>query len=118
MADRGFTTKDLLGKMGIELNITPFLEGRSQFSQEDIQKTRHNASLHIHVKRAIGRIKEFLVVNVSFSKSDCVCLCLANFHPALLPPPICDNSETDVDDYFQTLDSDSDGDSVRDSDME
>ena len=126
MADRGFTIKDLLGKMGIELNIPPFLEGRPQLSQEDIQKTRHIASLRIHVERAIGRIKKFAILQGNFPLSMsrlanqivCVCAWLTNFHPALLPPPLHANSETDVDDYFRTLDSDSDSDCLCDTDME
>jgi len=32
MADRGFTIKDTLAKLNIELNIPPFLEGRKQLS--------------------------------------------------------------------------------------
>ena len=48
----------------------------------------------------------------------CVCAWLTNFHPALLPPPVA-NSETDVEDYFQSLASASGTDSnICDSDME
>ena len=57
MADRGFTIKDMLNDIGVELNIPPFLEGRPQLPQDDVRKTRHIASLRIHVKRAIGQIK-------------------------------------------------------------
>ena len=38
MADRGFTIKDLLSKLGVELNIPPFLEGRQQLPAEEVQK--------------------------------------------------------------------------------
>ena len=35
-------------------------------------------------------------------KSDCVCAFLANFHPALVPPPQqCE--ESDVEQYFEQL---------------
>jgi len=30
MADRGFTIKDQLAKIGVELNIPPFLDGQQQ----------------------------------------------------------------------------------------
>ena len=114
MTDRGFTIKDMLSDIGVELNIPPFLEGRPQLPQDDIRKTRHIASLRIHVERAIGRIKKFAILQGNFPLSMsrlanqivCVCAWLTNFHPALLPPPIA-NSETDVEDYFQSLPSDS-----------
>ena len=127
MADRGFTIKDMANNIGVELNIPPFLEGRSQLLQDDIRKTRHIASLRIYVERYIGRIKKFAILlqgNFLLSMSNianqivCVCAWLTNFHPALLPPPMA-NSETDIQDYFQSLSSDSGTDSdICDSDME
>ena len=126
MADRGFTIKDMLNDIGVELNIPPFLEGRSQLPQDEIRKTRHIASLRIHVERAIGRIKKFAILQGNFPLSMsrlanqivCVCAWLTNFHPALLPPPVA-HSETDVENYFQSLPSDSGTDSdICDSDME
>ena len=46
-----------------------------------------------------------------------VCVC-ANFHPVLLPPPVA-NSERDVEDYFQSLASDSGTDTdIGDPDIE
>ena len=57
MADRGFTVRDLLAEKGITLNIPPFLDGKQQLASEDIQRGRQIASLHIHVERTIGRIK-------------------------------------------------------------
>ena len=105
--------KDTLNDIGVELNIPPFLEGRSQLPQEDIKKTHHMASLRIHGERAIGRIKKFAILQGNFPLSmsrlvhQIVCVCLVDkFHPALLQPPVA-NSETDVEDYFQSLDSDS-----------
>lgn len=125
MADRGFTIKDMLSKIGVELNIPPFLEDRSQLPQDDIRKTRHIASLRIHIERAIGRIKKFAILQGNFSLSMsrlanqivCVCAWLTNFHPALLPPPTTDSSEIDVDEYFQSLASDA-TDDISDSDIE
>ena len=54
MADRGFTIKDILKELGINLNIPPFLEGRKQLSSSDVEARRKIASLRIHVERAIG----------------------------------------------------------------
>ena len=53
MADRGFTIRDQLAKIGIELNIPPFLEGRRQLPAEEVQRGRNIASLWLHVERAI-----------------------------------------------------------------
>ena len=57
MADRGFTIKDMLQAIGVELNIPPFMEGRQQLPAEEVQEGRRIASVRIHVERAIGRIK-------------------------------------------------------------
>ncbi len=59
MADRGFTIKDMLKELNIELNIPPFMEGRQQLPAQERQEGRTIASLWIHVERAIGRIKTF-----------------------------------------------------------
>ena len=56
MADRGFTIKDMLGKLGIHLNLPPFMEGRKQLPAQEVQEGRSIAHLRIHVERAIGRI--------------------------------------------------------------
>ena len=62
MADRGFTIKDLLKQLKIDLNIPPFLEGKQQLSPQEIESGRKIASLWIHVERAIGRIKLFSIL--------------------------------------------------------
>ena len=58
MADKGFTIKDLL-PLGISLNLLPFLGGSSQMPAEDVVKNQEIASLRIHIKRAINKIKKF-----------------------------------------------------------
>ncbi|XP_068724860.1 uncharacterized protein [Montipora capricornis] len=58
MADKGFTIQDLL-PLGVSLNIPPFLGSSSQMPPEDVVKTQEIASLHIHVERAINKIKNF-----------------------------------------------------------
>ena len=45
MADRGFTIKDQLGELGVQLNIPPFLDGRTQLPPHDIKK---DVQLHLY----------------------------------------------------------------------
>ena len=47
MADRGFTIKDMLQEIGVDLNISPFLEGQKQLPAEEIKKGRQIASIRI-----------------------------------------------------------------------
>ena len=110
MADRGFTIKDQLQEIGVELNIPPFLDGRQQLPSEQVQRGRQIASVRIHVERAIGRIKNFAILNGMFPLSmarvanQVVCVCAySNFQPALIPAPT-EPSESDVDKYFQAWD--------------
>ena len=115
MADRGFTIKDLLAKLNIELNIPPFLNEQKQLTASDVQAGRKIASLRIHVERAISRIKTYTILKGTIPISLArltnqiiyVCAFLTNFHPVLLDFPTI-NTEADVDDYFDCLSSDSD----------
>lgn len=59
MADRGFTIRDQLQEIGVDLNIPPFLQGQQQLPSEEVQRGRQIASVCIHVERAIGRMKTF-----------------------------------------------------------
>ena len=52
----------MLKELNIELNIPPFLDGRSQLPAQEIQSGRKIASLRIHVERAIGRIKTYSIL--------------------------------------------------------
>lgn len=45
MADRGFTIKDLLKDIGVELNIPPFMESRDQLPASEVKAGRRIASL-------------------------------------------------------------------------
>lgn len=58
MADKGFKIKDLLEKIGVGLNLPPFLT-KEQFSVAEVQETADIASLRIHVERRIQRIKTY-----------------------------------------------------------
>ena len=49
MADRGFTIKDLLEEIGVELNMPPFLEGRSQLTSDEVKAGRGIASLYAFI---------------------------------------------------------------------
>lgn len=49
ISDRGFTIKDVLKELQIDLNIPPFLEGRSQLSPENVQAGRKIASVRIQI---------------------------------------------------------------------
>ena len=115
MADRGFTIKDQLSELGVQLNIPPFLDGRTQLPPDDVKKGRAIASLRIHVERAIGRIKQFAILKGKFPLSMirllnqvvCVCAWLTNFQPVLVPPPV-EASDEEISEYFQKLEEDSD----------
>ena len=95
MADRGFTIKDMLKQLKIELNLPPFMEGRKQLPAEEVQEGRNIASLRIHVERAIGRLKNFgilsgtIPLSLSWLTNQIVHVCafLCNFQPALVPSP-------------------------------
>ena len=124
MADRGFTVKDQLAKVGVELNIPPFLEGRQQLPAEEVRRGRSIASLRIHVERAIGRMKTFNILKGTLPNTFAriadhivsVCAWLTNFYPSLVPPPQF-AAEADVDKYFSSLDeTDYDADSSSDED--
>ena len=115
MADRGFTIKDMLDKLQIELNIPPFLNERKQLPSDEVDQGRKTAALHIHVERAISRIKTYNILKGTIPISLAsltnqivyVCAILTNFQPALVPlPTAAGTSESDVDDYFNCLSHD------------
>ena len=119
MADRGFTIKDMLKDIGIELNIPPFMEGRSQLPAKEVQEGRRIASVCINAERAIGRMKNFAILQGTFPISMsriinqvvCVCAFLTSFMPALVPP-LESLKDEDVENYFQALSSDSEYDEI------
>lgn len=51
MADKGFLISELLKDLGVTLNISPFLRGSSQFTEEQIVNTEKIASVRILVER-------------------------------------------------------------------
>jgi hypothetical protein len=125
MADRGFTIQDQLHEINVGLNIPPFLNGQGQLPASEVLEGRKIASVHIHVERAINRIKNFSILKHSFpitlsriaNQIVCVCCWLVNFQPILVAPPVM--SEESVEDYFQSFcSSDSDIDPEIDSDTD
>ena len=58
----GFTIKDSLKELNIDLNLPPFMEERQQLSAEQVTAGRKIALLRIHVERAIGRIKSYAIL--------------------------------------------------------
>ena len=59
MADRGFKISEDLKKLGVNLNIPSFLDGREQLSESEVKESQTIASVRIHVERAIERVKRF-----------------------------------------------------------
>ena len=92
MADKGFNIADLLNAKSVTLNIPPKLTDSSgQFSEDDRVKTRRIASVRIHVERAIGRVKNFKILeSIPNSMHNManqiffVCALLTDFHPTLV----------------------------------
>ena len=90
VADRGFLIRDLLAIRGATLNIPPFSHGK-QLSMHATTLTRRIARARIVVERAIGRLKEFQMLqgNIpmnTLSTIDAavnVAACLSNMQPCL-----------------------------------
>ncbi|XP_071959160.1 uncharacterized protein [Antedon mediterranea] len=61
MADRGFLIEDELRAMGLKLNSPPFLREKGNFNVHDVIKIQTVAKHRIHIERAIGKIKTFMI---------------------------------------------------------
>ena len=92
MADKGFQIQDLLAPLGVRLNIPPFLNSKVQMPVSDVLLTRKIAHLRIHVERAIGRVKDFRILQHtlpatmwdSINEVVYVCCMLTNLSPPLV----------------------------------
>lgn len=93
MADRGFEIADIL-PAEVALNIPPFKGSRKQLSSKEVDDTMNIASVRIHVERAIGRIKNYHILDGVLplslkhisSQMFFVVAFLTNFLPPLVPP--------------------------------
>ena len=63
IADRGFLIKDVLQQHQAELNIPPFLNGRSKLTPQEEIATKRIARVRIHVERAIERMKKYKIIS-------------------------------------------------------
>ena len=67
MADRGFNIQELFLHKQVRLVIPPFqrtTKRTSQFTESEDTKTKTVANARIHVERAIGRLKEFTILQL------------------------------------------------------
>ena len=126
MADRGFTVRDLLAEKGVGLNIPPFMQGRKQLLEADIQRGWHIASLRIHVERTIGRIKNYAILKGVLPISMIrianqilsVCALLTNFQPALIPLPGDSSMWKSNSNPWKVIDYDADSEMTDDDDSD
>ena len=94
MADRGFDISNILPD-GVTLNIPPFKGSRSQLIAAETEETARIAAVRIHVERAIGRIKNYHILDgvIPLSVTPVtdqifnVCSHLTNFVPLLVDEP-------------------------------
>ena len=91
MADRGFTIKDLLEPMGVNLIIPAFLNRREQLTEEEIILTQQIAAERIHVERAIQRLKIYSILDCvpvtafdSINQIITVCAMLSNLQNPII----------------------------------
>ena len=54
LADRGFTVRELLNPLQVELKIPAFLKGRKSLSAAEELETRRIAKARIHVERLMN----------------------------------------------------------------
>ncbi|CAH3190347.1 unnamed protein product [Porites lobata] len=78
MADKGFNIRDLLTRKKVALNIPPLCKGTFPIKaangvgveeatfKKAVKSTRTIASVRIHVERAIGRLKDFRILQGNF----------------------------------------------------
>ena len=61
MPDKGFDIQNDLKKLGLQLNIPPFLKDKVGFEEDDVIKTQTIARHCIHVERAICKFRRFRI---------------------------------------------------------
>jgi len=91
LADRGFTVRELLNPLQVELKIPSFLKGRKSLSAAEELETRRIAKARIHVERFNERLKQFKLIGRKIPLSLAplatqmvvVAACLVNFQSVL-----------------------------------
>ncbi|XP_070828615.1 uncharacterized protein [Chaetodon trifascialis] len=90
MAAKSLEIKDLLDAIAAHLVIPPFSRPNRQFSQDSATHTPHADLLKVHIDKALGRIKEFHILDDvpaalsgSVHQLLTVCALLANFQGPL-----------------------------------
>ena len=63
MADRGFLIGEFTKPHGIKLSIPDFHDKGEQFTPFQVSHSRRVSNKRIHVERAIGRIKQYKILN-------------------------------------------------------
>lgn len=92
IADRGFTIHDIVESKQAFLNIPPFLNGRDRLTAQEEIETKLIAKQRIYIEHAIGRLKQFrllqrvlpLKMRNIMSEIIFVCACLVNFQPPIV----------------------------------
>ena len=92
LADKWFTIQDLFQALGVVVNIPTFLRDRQQMETHEVVYTQQIANNHIHVERAIQRVKSFQILNGvvpmtlfgSINQIWSVCCMLANFQDPII----------------------------------
>ena len=59
LVDWGFNVQDLFLKHHVTVAMPPFTKGRKQFTKLQVEKAKTISRARIHIERAIGRLKEF-----------------------------------------------------------
>ena len=101
----------MLKKLCVGMNIPPFME---HLLSEEM------ASLTIHVKRAVGRIKTYRILtstpplSMAFLSNQIVCISCLTSTPHSQPPHTHIPSKADIDKYFEEL-SETESDDTSDS---
>ena len=91
MVGRGFTVENVLKPLGVSWNISAFLHGREQLTNEEVTESQTMASVRIHIEQVIQEIKKFrhicneisLVFHGSINQIWTVSCLLCNFLPPL-----------------------------------
>lgn len=92
MADRGFTTKELLFERKVKLVMPSFTKKCGQLIEEHVTSTRQMAHVRIHIERAIQHLKVYkirsqvvpITVAPKIAKSLRVCAALVNLREGLI----------------------------------